>query len=165
MIPAVLESLDNTTTKDAVPRLQVVAAAASAPLIDAFVSHSSFTSSGDAISAISTFRAAVAARSAAALIALRQEFLTPEADGRGRTPASAYVAPKTKPVYEFIRRDLGIRMHGWENYNNFDENAGLAFGERTIGGDISLIYEVYHFSTFCSQRVALILSFPPTGYP
>lgn len=43
---------------------------------------------------------------------------------RGRTPASAFLAPRTRVLYEFVREELGIRMHGADNLR------GSVFGMR-----------------------------------
>jgi phenylalanine ammonia-lyase len=42
-----------------------------------------------------------------------------------------------RPVYEFVRVTLGIRMYGIDNLNSFQDG----FTEITIGQNVSLIYE------------------------
>lgn len=52
---------------------------------------------------------------------------------------------RTVALYEFIRGELGVRMHGLENLLRFDnglgKGEGAAPGGRTIGGEVTLIYE------------------------
>ena len=55
---------------------------------------------------------------------------------RGPFPASPYLGA-TRPMDEFIRRTLGIKMHGYENLTYFEDG----FGDVLIGGNISVIYE------------------------
>jgi len=47
---------------------------------------------------------------------------------------------KTRPVYEFVRKTLGIDMHGLENHRSFPD--GLDLEDATIGEKVSLIHEV-----------------------
>lgn len=82
------------------------------------------------------FRSAAATRGAAYLQALRRAFLTGE---RGTAPAAPYLKG-TRPMYEFVRVTLGIRMHGRENLDDFEK--GLGVEDVTIGQNVSRIYEV-----------------------
>lgn len=58
---------------------------------------------------------------------------------KGAVPASPYLG-KTKDMYEYVRKTLGIKMHGYENYTGFA--SGLCVDELSIGENISIIYEV-----------------------
>ncbi|EIW80706.1 phenylalanine ammonia-lyase [Coniophora puteana RWD-64-598 SS2] len=52
---------------------------------------------------------------------------------RGPAPASVYLAPATRALYEFVRVDLGVRMHGSANIR------GDVFGMRSgglVGADV-----------------------------
>ncbi|KAF8867997.1 L-Aspartase-like protein [Gymnopilus junonius] len=55
-----------------------------------------------------------------------------------RTPAAAELR-KTMLIYKYIRKDLGIKMHGGENYVQFANGTGVE--DVTIGYNISKIYE------------------------
>lgn len=131
------EALDNTTTMDASDRMEMVASSCSSILIDFFTSKSTIAPEriGTTLQAIPSFRKQVATRAASALDDLRRSYLS---GGRGKAPASRYLN-KTRPVYEFVRLGLGIRMHGSENYSDFANGHG--HDEQTIGQNISLIHE------------------------
>jgi phenylalanine ammonia-lyase len=129
-----LATLDTTTTMDAVDRMIKVAASSDTVI----VRH--FTLPGGpgvvALSGLPQFNEGVAQRAATSLTALRKAYLT---GVRGSVPATAHLS-KTRPVYEFVRKTLGIRMHGLENHQIFPE--GLDIENATIGENVSLIYEV-----------------------
>ncbi|KAF8756383.1 Phenylalanine ammonia-lyase [Rhizoctonia solani] len=64
---------------------------------------------------------------------LQGEYLRGE---RGAAPA-AHLLGNTRPVYEFVRVELGVKMHGIDNLNRFEEGwTGL-----TVGQNVSVIYE------------------------
>ena len=127
-------TLETTSTMDAVPRLQSVAASTSTPIMDFFATKSDISSS--VYPTIATFRAQIASRSSALLEQLRYQFISGE---KGPTPASSYLG-KTRGLYEFVRSKLGVKMHGMENLTLFED--GINETEMTIGQNISLIYEV-----------------------
>ncbi|KAG8955669.1 hypothetical protein FRC04_007660 [Tulasnella sp. 424] len=128
---AIQQALDShTLIMDAVPRLQTAAAASTTPLVD-FFSLSSKTTG--ALSGIPAFRAAVASKGVDLLQRLREEFLT---GARGPAPAASYLG-NARPVYEFVRVKLGVKMHGTENFSRFDGG----FTQLTIGQNVSVIYE------------------------
>ncbi|KZT72322.1 phenylalanine ammonia-lyase [Daedalea quercina L-15889] len=128
---AIGHTLDASSTMDAVPRMQKVASAAITPIVDYCLANGA----ASALGALSSFRDAVAERSAALLIDLRNAYLNGE---RGAAPAAQYLG-KTRAVYEFIRVTLGVRMHGKENLENFANGPGVT--DATLGHNISLIYE------------------------
>ncbi|KAI0042893.1 phenylalanine ammonia-lyase [Auriscalpium vulgare] len=132
ILTAMLAVLDSTTTMDAVPRMAKVAAAADSVFVNNLVGGNADFSS---LIGLAPFRDAVAVRAAALLISLREEYLS---GARGAAPASLYLN-KTRPVYEFVRVVLGIRMHGVENHGVFEN--GLGVDDQTIGQNVSLIYE------------------------
>jgi len=130
-------TLDKTSTMDGVDRMNAVAASTTTVFID-FLSgpefaDASFTNS--ALSIICQFRSQVASRAVNLLDQLRRDYLS---GARGPAPASSQLN-KTKPVYEFVRKTLGIRMHGSENYTRFVN--GLGVEDVSIGQNISLIHE------------------------
>lgn len=123
---------------DAAERMQKVAASTTIPLLDFFTGSSFCNPSlvGPALTSIPTFRAQVASRAFSLLDTLRKDYLS---GARGAAPASPYLN-RTRPVYEFVRLTLGIRMHGSENYHRFVH--GLGVEDVTIGQNVSLIHEV-----------------------
>ncbi|KAG9090623.1 hypothetical protein FRC06_000948 [Ceratobasidium sp. 370] len=122
---AVMDSFEATATMDAVPRMRAAAAAASAPLVDLLA--------GPELTGISAFRESVAGRSAELYGQLRVEYLTGK---RGPAPAAELLG-NTRPVYEFVRVKLGVKMHGLDNLNQFEEG----WTDLSIGQNVALIYE------------------------
>ncbi|KAI0317138.1 phenylalanine ammonia-lyase [Amylostereum chailletii] len=133
LLKAMFATLDATTTMDAAPRMVKVAAACTPILAETFTTSPSLNVS--ALSALPTFRTAVAGRANTLLVQLRSEYL---GGARGPAPASTYLN-RTRPVYEFVRTTLGIRMHGSENHSVFSQ--GLGVEDVTIGQNVSLIHE------------------------
>ncbi|KAJ7076829.1 L-Aspartase-like protein [Mycena belliarum] len=131
---ALKDSLNNTSTMDAPERMLKVAASSSTVLVDLLTSQPC-SDPGAALSSIPVFRAKVAARAETLLDELRRAYLFGE---RGAAPASPHLN-KTRPVYEFVRLKLGVKMHGAENYNSFVN--GLGVDEDSIGHHVSLIHE------------------------
>ncbi|KAF8908037.1 L-Aspartase-like protein [Mucidula mucida] len=119
-------------------RMVKVAASSSTVLVD-FFTECSFTcdsmNAGIALSYIPRFRSSVATRATSLIDQLRRAYLFGE---RGPAPASKYLK-KTRPLYEFVRLTLGIRMHGSENYHRFANGHGV--DEVTTGQNVSLIHE------------------------
>lgn len=134
ILKSMYRTLDSTTTMDAAPRMTKVASASVSVLVDFFTASPSADLS--ALSAIPAFRVSVASRATSLLVTLRQEYLS---GSRGLAPASKYLN-KTRPIYEFVRKTLGIRMHGSENESVFSN--GLGVDDVTIGQNVSLIHEV-----------------------
>ncbi|TFY65441.1 hypothetical protein EVJ58_g1968 [Rhodofomes roseus] len=129
--PALRHALDATSTMDAVPRMQKVAAASTTPIVDFCLANGA----ASALTILTSFRDAVAEHSAALLADLRKAYLTGE---RGAAPAAQYLG-RTRGVYEFIRVTLGVRMHGKENLDGFADGPGVT--DATLGQNVSLIYE------------------------
>ncbi|KAJ7244157.1 phenylalanine ammonia-lyase [Mycena haematopus] len=129
-------ALNDTSTMDAAERMVKVAASSSTVLLDIFTSPSvSCSNPGAALASIPAFRHKVATRAERLLDELRRAYLFGE---RGASPASPHLN-KTRPVYEFVRLTLGIKMHGAENYNSFAN--GMGVDEDTVGANVSLIHE------------------------
>ena len=132
---------------DAADRMNKVAASSTTCIVD-FFTGSDFdfagaTSAGTALSSIPVFRAQVASKALTLLLQLRADYLS---GAKGAAPASIYLN-KTRPIYEYIRVTLGIRMHGSENNTMFAN--GLGVDDVTIGQNISLIQEVSLPSMAC----------------
>lgn len=137
VIPAVLEELDNTTAVPIYARMGRVAGAAVAPLLEALSGLPGASKSFD-LSAVSQFREVLARRLEALLVELRCAFMGPGARVEvedapawrfgiarmGRAPASRYLAPRTRLLYEFVRLELSIGMCGADNL------AGRVYGMR-----------------------------------
>ena len=131
-------TFDATSTMDAKERMQKVAASSTTTLLDFFTGPSFSDPSlvGPALTSIPTFRSLVASGAYSLLDGLRRDYLS---GARGAAPASRYLN-RTRPVYEFVRLTLGIRMHGSENYHRFVN--GLGVDDVTVGQNVSLIHEV-----------------------
>ncbi|KAF8434967.1 hypothetical protein L210DRAFT_3648671 [Boletus edulis BED1] len=128
---------------DTAPRMAKVAGEAISPLIEALAL---LDLSALDLGKVASFRKTLAGKLATLLTELRCAYLgvsladvrrgrpgsvstpapTPVFDiaPRGRTPASAFLAPRTRVLYEFVRAELGIRMHGADNLR------GSVFGMR-----------------------------------
>jgi len=150
VFPAILTSLDATATQDATPRLETAASASMAPLLDFItLSPMSIQMTADILDSIAAFRMSFAQRGAQILKDLRHSFVsgTPPPLSGG---SSAYnpLAPAaqllghTRPVYEYIRVNLGVRTHGLENWENFKTGLGGLESQPGIGRNVSIIYEV-----------------------
>ncbi|KAI0251152.1 phenylalanine ammonia-lyase [Lactifluus subvellereus] len=132
VLKSIYRTLDSTTTMDAAPRMMQVAGASLPVLVDFFTTGSVDPS---ALCAIPAFRVSVASRATSLLVSLRKEYLS---GARGHAPASNYLN-KSRPIYEFVRKTLGIRMHGSENESVFAN--GLGVEDVTVGQNVSLIHE------------------------
>lgn len=130
---AMLATLDATGTMDAKERMDKVASSGDSIL----VKHFTRPQNGGvvALTGLTDFGDSVSKRASASLMMLRGAYL----DGsRGPAPARDHLI-KTRPVYEFVRENLGIGMHGLQNHESFPN--GLDVEEATIGENVSLIHE------------------------
>lgn len=131
--------LEATSKMDASERMKKVAASATTILVDFFTGPATFddmASLGSTLACIPEFRSNIALRATNLLDTLRREYLS---GARGAAPASRYLN-KTRPVYEFVRVTLGIKMYGSENLNRFED--GLYVDDQSVGQNVSLIHEV-----------------------
>ena len=146
IIKTMMDTFDKTTTMDSADQMFAVASSSTSILID-FFERPEYTGDGTftvpSLSDISTFRTRVSTRLTARHAELRGDFLTRK---RGTAPASPYLG-RTRGMYEFIRQELGIPMHGSENFRMFAN--GLGVDEPSIGQKISKIYEVRCYCVFC----------------
>jgi len=129
------DTFEATSTMDAPERMEEVASSTTVTLVDSLTTSSSGLEAF-VLKSIPDFRYAVSSRAAALLDDLRRDYLS---GARGAAPASRYLN-KTRPIYEFVRVTLGIRMHGSENYSLFAN--GLGVDDVTVGQDVSLVHEV-----------------------
>lgn len=228
LLATIRDTLDSTTTMDAVPRMEAVGQACTTPLVNFFLSgadsqvsassvpatpateaaaahltiagaaekektnastassrsttppisptsafapmslllggSSSLATAAAALSAFSalpSFRHSLSSRMSALLEKLRLDYLTPAESAKGttgmgntpaRVPAASLLSPHTRQVYMYVRQELGVRMHGWENVNAFDAGAisgaskmsgelGFSEADGSIGMNASRIYE------------------------
>jgi phenylalanine ammonia-lyase len=151
---AVRDALETTSTMDATDRMQKVAASSTTVLVD-IITGPAFPdaiAAGSALTSIPAFRAQISCRASALLDQLRRDYLSGQ---RGTAPASLYLH-KTRPMYEFIRLTLGIKMHGSENYTRFID--GLGVEDVTVGQNISLIHEVGPFSVYSAVSLFTYVS-------
>ncbi|KAF7799903.1 hypothetical protein EIP86_011145 [Pleurotus ostreatoroseus] len=130
---AISHALEATSKLDAAKRMETVAAATTVPIVDFCSANPMFL---PALANITTFRAIVAREATVLLQTLRAQYIEGK---RGPTPASKYLG-RTKAIYEYVRVTLGIRMHGAENLDDFEDGFGIK--DVSIGQNISLIHEV-----------------------
>jgi phenylalanine ammonia-lyase len=133
------DKLDSTASMDVDVRMPTVAGSCSNVFLKYFTNPkfaAAHTIAGKALSVLPAFQSAVSQRAAALHHKLRTEYLSGK---KGPAPASRYLN-RTKPLYEFVRVTLGIKMHGIENLNRFEN--GIGFDEETPGQNVSRIYEV-----------------------
>lgn len=135
-------TFDKTTVMDATDQMQAIAAATSPVIVDYFV-NSDHADPTPSFGELAAFRSRISSRATELLESLRNEYLS---GIRGAAPASSQLG-KTKGMYEFVRRDLGIRMHGAENHGHFVN--GIGHDDVSIGQNISKIYEVGYDLFFC----------------
>ena len=131
------EAFNATTTMDNIERMTKVAASTTTVLLDFITTSLSSdpTHVASALCSIPAFRARIAERLYSLLDGLRRDYLS---GAKGPAPASKYLN-RTRPMYEFVRVTLGIRMHGSENYHHFEN--GLGVEDVTVGENVSLIHE------------------------
>jgi phenylalanine ammonia-lyase len=140
LFKTIVATLDESTTMDCSDRMKKVAQSCTAPLVDHLLATPPLTSS---IPNIPAFRTSLACRLTALYDQLAKAFLN---GAYGPTPASKYLK-KTRTVYEYIRTELKIKMHGKENFERFDNIGidglvGMPGGDDgTIGQNITRIYE------------------------
>lgn len=148
------DTFNATSTMDTSERMKKIAGSSTNSLVD-FLTGSLLANSEQmtfAVCSIPTFRARIAERLASLLDDLRRDYLC---GARGPAPASRYLN-KTRSVYEFVRVTLGIRMHGSENYHNFEK--GLGIEDVTVGQNVSLIHEAIRDGKMHSLIVSLFSS-------
>lgn len=132
------KTLDATSTLDAAERMIQVATSSTSCLVDFFTGYEIVkdTSVVTALTSIPAFRTQVAAKAQSLLLRLRADYLS---GVKGAAPASRYLN-KTRPIYEYVRVTLGVKMHGSENQSLFAN--GLGVDEVTVGQNVSRIQEV-----------------------
>nr|WJQ78187.1 phenylalanine ammonia-lyase [Panus rudis] len=154
---AVKRTFDTTSVLDAGLRTQKLAAAAVAPIVEFAATVPSL--SNTFVGSIADLRSEIAAKSKALLESLRKDYLS---GAKGPAPAAAYLGRTTvqdrqsrqichpkrlpylstlpvlhcRPVYEYVRVTLGVKMHGATNLSEFETP-----DDSTVGQNIALIHE------------------------
>lgn len=130
LVRAMQESLDRSTTMDNEDRMRMVANSTTSPLVNFLAEYTECD-----VKPINEFCSRIATHTAGLYDELTRDYLV---GVKGAVPASPYLG-KTKGMYEYVRKTLGIKMHGYENYTGFA--SGLCVDELSIGENISIIYE------------------------
>ena len=131
------QTFDKTTVMDSADQMRAIAASSTPVILDFFNNvDPSDGFSAPSLSNLSDFRSRVAVQATVLHEKLRREYLC---GSRGPTPAISKIG-KTSGMYSYIRKDLGIKMHGTPNFNQFPN--GLGSDDVSIGENISKIYEV-----------------------
>jgi phenylalanine ammonia-lyase len=139
VLKVIRDKLDSTASMDVDIRMRTVADSCSNVFLNYFTNPKFAEASsvtGKALSVLPAFQSAVSKRAVALQNELRTEYLTGK---KGFAPASNYLN-RTKPLYEFVRVTLQVKMHGIENLKYFEN--GIGFDEETIGQNVSRVYEV-----------------------
>ena len=143
---AIDSKLESTSTMDAEHRFDVVAAASTTIIVDFFMSQP--TAPPSILTNIAEFRSQLASRSVQLLETLQAAYLS---GAKGPAPADRFLN-RTRPIYDFVRVTLGIKMHGEVNRKLFVEEPGME--EQSIGQNVSLIHEVCHSTSPLGGSVA-----------
>lgn len=141
-------TLETSSTMDAAPRMQKVAGAAITPIVEFASDHLELA---PGLTKVAEFRTKVARECLPLIEELRRAYLNGE---RGDAPAARFLG-RTRPVYEFVRVTLGVKMHGKENAAKFSKGLGVEDG--SIGQNISLIYEVRLFPLTLNPRLCILI--------
>ncbi len=135
-------AFDKSTNMDSVDQMGAVASSTIPTILEFFKQNPDAAAAGVSLSTLSDFQGRIAARATELHYSLRKDFLT---GARGSAPAASYLG-LTKGVYEFVRKDLGVKMHGDENLKLFPR--GINADNGSIGQNISKIYEVRKYTVF-----------------
>lgn len=125
--------LDETSARDLRARLSDAYMAAAEELVEHFTSLPS-GGGADPLRSIWAWRAASASETHDLHRKLTLQYL--------QDPKGCHASPllgKTARLYEFVRRTLGVPMHGMNNFVEFKGEQGEM--RETIGGYVSVIYE------------------------
>jgi phenylalanine ammonia-lyase len=145
---AMVDTFERTSTSDVDHRMKTMAESTTGPLLNYLSSSSSTSMTSPTLEQLKTLQSHLAKSSTELLTSLQKAYHT---GGRGPAPArsSGRLAPRTQPLYEYVRMKLGVKMHGTTNLERFVgdlEDDGLTGGggdgfEESVGENISRIYE------------------------
>ncbi|KAK0205471.1 phenylalanine ammonia-lyase [Desarmillaria ectypa] len=127
-------SFHSTATMDLKDQMQAVASSC-IPVIVKFFATNPLLHYQPTLSDIMAVTDSLATRGIDLMSQLRDQYLT---GSKGSAPASPYLG-RTRGIYQFIRVDLEVPMHGEENLKRFG-NAPYA-NTKTIGHHVSVIYK------------------------
>ena len=136
---AILGRLDKNTAMDIKERITSAVEACTTILLQHIPLSSSFRPEQSAalLDAVASFRKNLTNDGLKLHERLREAFLSGK---RGPTPAS-HLLGNTCPLYEFVRKDLGVPMHGLANLYKWEGEGGGAVEGRTTGQNVSAIYK------------------------
>jgi phenylalanine ammonia-lyase len=146
LAPIIRDAFAANTTKDARPLMESVAAACTAPLLEFLASSLSHDppklgneppSSVGLLSSMAEFRASFVEQSAASLQDLRKKYLEYSGEGSTGVFTPELLADGTRPVYEFVRSELGIGLRGLDSFSEFRNG----HKEPLVGDDVSQIHD------------------------
>ena len=161
LAPTMRDALAANTTKDARRMMESVAAACTAPMLEFLTSNLSSDppelgkktpSSADLLTSVAEFRASFVQKAAASLQGFRKSYLENSGKGPECALTSQLLADGTRPVYDFIRNELGIGLRGLDNFCEFKNG----FEEPLIGDDVSRIYESIRNGTMAGVLVKVL---------
>lgn len=135
----ILGRLDKNTAMDIKERINSAVEACTTILLHHITSSPSFKpeQSTALLDAVASFRENLTSDGLKLHEGLRESFLSGK---RGPTPAS-HLLGNTRLLYEFVRKDLGVPMHGLANLHKW-EGMGVGGVEgRTTGQNVSAIYK------------------------
>ncbi|PPQ97378.1 hypothetical protein CVT26_006612 [Gymnopilus dilepis] len=112
-------TFDKTTIMDSQDQMRAMAASITPVILDFFGDAANVDTAQPSLESLNHLRSSIAARAHELHEKLRKEFLT---GVRGPAPASSYLG-KTRLMYEYIRKELGVKMHGAENHVQFVDGA------------------------------------------
>ena len=153
LLGAMSNAFDKSTIMDSADQMHQVASSALLSILKFFKQRPDLSADGLSLSVLSDFQTRFAERATELHHSLRKEFLS---GARGVAPASDYLG-LTRRVYEFVRQDLGVKMHGHENLDMFPR--GINADNGSIGQNISKIYEVrrpYHIDHYTKQLILFL---------
>ena len=148
LLGAMSNAFDKSTIMDSADQMHQVASSALPSILKFFKQRPDLLS----LCVLSDFQTRFAERATELHHSLRKEFLS---GARGVAPASDYLG-LTRRVYEFVRQDLEVKMHGHENLDMFPR--GINADNGSIGQNISKIYEVrrYHIGHYTKQIILVL---------
>ena len=132
----ILGRLDKNTAMDIKERITSAVEACTTILLQHITSSPSFKpeQSTALLDAVALFRENLTSDGLKLHEGLRGAFLSGK---RGPTPA-AHLLGNTRPLYEFVRKNLGVPMHGLANLHKWE---GMGVEGRTTGQNVSAIYK------------------------
>ncbi|KAL0061735.1 hypothetical protein AAF712_011407 [Marasmius tenuissimus] len=127
--------MEKTTIMDVIDHMSTVASS-SVPVLNEFFVRSGIADTElgvGLLTSISKFQGNVASRATSLMTELRLAYLS---GSRGQAPALEYLG-RTRAMYEFVRVELGVKMHGLDNVTGFEDDGE----ENTVGHSITRVYE------------------------